>query len=221
MRYAAVSSADASRLSAVAAVATLWLAVTPAQAAPSAATLPFAAPSGDIPIDVRAEYSEFDRGNNRLVFRKLTISQGTLRVSADQASASPADFAASTWVFSGKVTFRAGLTEARCERAEMTFRDNQLKVAALRGNPAEFTTTRPDQRAPTTGKARLLEYDLGTATINMKDGASLADGGNEISGNLITYDLRRDVVSANGGAMGPVRIKIVPPSSKPQPGRRR
>lgn len=77
-----------------------------------------------LPIELDAAYSELDRRNNRLVFRNLHITQGSLAISADEATADPADFENSTWIFTGNVEIRnAGLT-AWCDKAEMSFSNN-------------------------------------------------------------------------------------------------
>ena len=59
-----------------------------------------------MPIELDAALSEFDRRNNRLIFRQLNIIQGSLAISADEATADPADFENSVWVFTGNVRSR-------------------------------------------------------------------------------------------------------------------
>lgn len=174
-------------------------------------------PDATLPIDLDADYSEFDRRNNRLVFRGLRVRQGDLAISADAATADPADFVASRWVFTGNVVIRNAEAEVRCAAADLTFRDNVLREAVLRGTPAEFTQSRSGTRLPTEGRANQLDYDPVAGRIRLLGNARLADGRNEITGEQIDYDLRREVVSAGAGSGGPVRIRIVPGES-PAPG---
>ncbi len=167
-----------------------------------------------LPIDLDAAFSEFDRRNNRLIFRQLNISQGDLAIKADEATADPADFDNSLWIFTGNVVINNGGTQTNCARAELSFRNNRLRLAVLTGEPARFTQAGTDGRAPTEGRGERLVYDLDAATIVMTTNAFLSDGKNQISGNSISYDLGREVVRAGGKDGGQVRMRITP-ESKP------
>lgn len=166
-----------------------------------------------LPIELDATYSELDRRNNRLVFRNLHITQGTLAISADEATADPADFENSTWIFTGNVQIRNAGLQAYCDKAEMSFSNNALQKTTLRGQPARFTQPRPGGGS-TEGRGDLLEYDLAAQTIQMKNNALLSDGTNEITGSNIAYDLAREIVTASNNGSGQVRMKITP---RPKP----
>jgi len=195
------------------------LAVSPGNAANAPAVPPvpqLAAPDTTLPIDLDAEFSEFDRRNDRLIFRHLNIKQGTLSIKADEATADPADFANSVWVFVGNVSIRNAETRTSSDRAELTFRDNELRKAVLTGQPAKFSQTGAEGEPTTQGHAQLLEYDVGAATIELVNDAYLSDSKNEISGNRIAYDLRREVVTAGAAEGGQVRMRITPQKDKPK-----
>lgn len=163
-----------------------------------------------LPIDLDAAFSELDRRNNRLIFRQLNIRQGALAIKADEATADPADFENSVWVFTGNVSIINAGTKASCDRAELTFRDNRLRKAILTGKPARFSQAGTGDEAATEGRGEILEYDLDAATIQMARDAWLSDGKSEISGTRIAYDLRREVVTAGGADGGQVRMRITP-----------
>ncbi|MBL8202223.1 MAG: lipopolysaccharide transport periplasmic protein LptA [Chromatiales bacterium] len=185
----------------------------------SAATraIPQLAPADPtLPIDLDAAFSELDRRNNRLIFRQLNIRQGALAIKADEATADPADFENSLWVFTGNVSIVNGGTRASCDRAELTFRDNRLRKAVLTGKPARFSQAGAGGNPDTEGRGELLEYNLDAATIEMSRDAFLSDGKSEISGSRIAYDLRREVVTAGGADGGQVRMRITP-QQKPAP----
>ena len=107
-----------------------------------------------LPIDLDAAFSEFDRRNNRLVFRQLNIRQGALAITADEATADPADFEDSVWIFTGNVIIDNAGTKASCDRAELTFRDNRLRKAVLTGQPARFSQAGTDGNPPTEGRGQ-------------------------------------------------------------------
>jgi lipopolysaccharide export system protein LptA len=173
-----------------------------------------ATPDTTLPIDLDAEFSEFDRRNDRLIFRHLNIKQGALSIQADEATADPADFANSVWVFVGNVRIRNAATRTSSDRAEMTFRDNQLRKAVLTGQPAKFSQSGAEGKPDTQGHGGVLEYDVDAATIELVNDAFLSDGKNEISGNRIAYDLRREVVTAGAAEGGQVRMRITPQQDK-------
>jgi len=170
-----------------------------------------------LPIDLDAAFSELDRRNNRLIFRQLNIRQGALAIRADEATADPADFEDSVWVFTGNVRIENAGTRTSCDRAELTFRGNKLRKAVLTGKPARFSQAGTGDNPATTGHGELLEYDLDAATIQLATDAFLSDGKSEIAGNRIAYDLRREVVTAGGTEGGQVRMRITPQQKAPPP----
>jgi lipopolysaccharide transport protein LptA len=209
-----VAGSRAERL-AVALLGALLLA-RPVAAADERPALPGIAPADtSLPIDLDAAFSELDRRNNRLIFRQLNIRQGALAIRADEATADPADFENSLWVFTGNVKIVNGGTSTDCDRAELTFRDNQLRTALLTGQPARFRQAATGQERPTEGRGGRIRYDLEAATIEISDDAWLSDGKSEIAGSRIAYDIRREVVTAGGANGGQVRMRITP---EPKPG---
>jgi lipopolysaccharide export system protein LptA len=172
-----------------------------------------------LPIELDATWSELDRRNNRLVFRNLHITQGSLAISADEATADPADFEDSTWIFTGNVQIENAGLQAWCDSAEMTFSNNALLKTSLRGKPARFVQPRAGGSS-TEGRGDLLEYDLGARSIQMTGNALLSDGSNEITGSKIAYDLGREIVTASNNGTGQVRMKFTPrkkPDMQPAP----
>lgn len=188
-----------------------WLAA----AAPAQDVLPQL--QSTLPINLDADSSEFDRRRDRLLFRGLRISQGALGIQADEAEASRLDFGDSLWIFRGNVVIQNGDTVVRCERAEMTFKGHQLRNAKLAGAPASFEQRPAAGGEATRGRAGQLDYNLGNGVISMAGDAWLSDGANEISGNRITYDLRREFVIADAEGNGQVRMKINPPEREARP----
>jgi lipopolysaccharide export system protein LptA len=179
-------------------------------AATGRAQVPDLASQAALPIDLDAASSEFDRRNNRLVFQQLHITQGTLIITADVAEATRLDFENSRWAFKGNVVIENQGARAFCDDAELTFVGHTLRDATMRGSPARFEQERPDARR-TEGRAGTMEYDARTAIIRLSQNAWLSDGANEVSGDRIAYDMRREYVTADSGGTGQVRMKIKPP----------
>lgn len=166
-----------------------------------------------LPIDLDAESSEFDRKNNKLRFRGLTIKQGLLSIKADEATATRLDFENMRWEFSGAVIVENDGTTAHCEYADILFREHRIRSAVMQGQPATFEQLRIDETRQTEGRANLMEYDVDLGIIRMSEDAWLSDGANEVSGNRISYDLNRDYIIADADDDGQVRMKIIPPEN--------
>ena len=198
--------------------ATLLAANACAADPPRGISVPALAPANPaLPIDLDAAFSEFDRRNNRLIFRQLKIKQGALEIKADEATAEPADFENSLWIFTGNVSINNADTKTDCDRAELSFRGNRLRKAVLTGKPAHFSQAGTGGNSPTEGRAQLLEYDLDATTIQLITDAFLSDGKSEISGSRIAYDLQREVVTAGGAQGDQVRMRITPPQKATSP----
>jgi lipopolysaccharide export system protein LptA len=193
---------------------TLILVTALTAAAPTWAQMPDLALQKALPISLDADSSEFDRKNDKLLFKGLRITQGSLRIEADEAEANQLDFEKSRWVFSGNVVIENIGTKAYCDYAEIFFLEHKVQNAVMRGQPAKFTQIRLEDDLKTQGRANTMEYDLQSGLISMSQDAWLSDGSNEVSGDRITYDLIREYIIADADESGQVRMKINPPEKK-------
>jgi lipopolysaccharide export system protein LptA len=199
-------------------VALLALAVTGPGHGADAPVLPVIGPDAGLPIDLEAASSRFDGRARTLTFQNVRISQGTMTIRAERGEAARLDFENSRWRFDGSVVLDNQGARVECESAELQFVDHTLRSAVLHGDPVRLEQQRGNATAPTRGSAKLMEYDVVAGTIRLTGDANLTDGANEVSGERIAYDLRREYVTADSGGGGQVRMKIQPPPRKPQGG---
>jgi len=163
------------------------------------------------PISLDAESSLFDRQTNRVEFRRLTISQGDMSISADEAIATGLDFEEGEWRFSGNVTFTLESARIDADSALMTFVDNELQTAELVGDPATLEDLGDPDADPVRGGASRLVYDNAAQVMRMLDGAWFASGQNEFRGCDLIYDLEKEQLTSGSSDCGePVVITIVP-----------
>jgi lipopolysaccharide transport protein LptA len=175
------------------------------------ALTPTAAQDDPQPISLDAESSLFDRQTNRVEFRQLTISQGDMSISADEAVASGLDFEEGEWRLTGNVTFTLESARIDADTAVMTFIDNELQTAELIGNPATLEDLGDPDADPVRGGAERLVYDNAAQVMRMLDGAWFASGQNEFRGCDLIYDLDQEQLSSGSSDCGePVVITIVP-----------
>jgi len=171
----------------------------------------------DMPITIDAESSEFDYESSRLRLRGLRLDQGNLGIRADLAETDKLDFNEGEWTFSGNVQVEADSTRLRCDDATLNFLNHQLLDARLTGDPASFEQPAPDSERVNTGAANEIVYDMSAGTLQLIGNARFSDGVNEVSGELITYDITRSRITAGAGDSGPVKILIEPPARRDVP----
>jgi lipopolysaccharide transport protein LptA len=165
----------------------------------------------DMPITIDADSSEFDYETSRLIFHGLRMDQGNLGIEADVAETDKLDFTNGQWVFTGNVIVEAENAKLYCDKATMTFVNHQLISAELQGTPATFNQYDPIAENTNIGEANNILYRLDTGTLELSEAARFSDGANEISGELITYDIAARHLSAGSGNSGPVKILIESP----------
>jgi lipopolysaccharide export system protein LptA len=181
----------------------------PARAAADIA-VPAIAPG--VPITIDADSSEFDYETRKLVFHGLRMDQGTLGIKADLAETDKLDFTDGTWIFTGNVVIETENATLLCDQARFRFIDHELTAAELKGAPARFEQRTQESGKMNSGQARKIIYDLITGTLRLLGEAQFTDGSNEISGDLITYDIEKQHLTADSGKNGPVKIVIEPPT---------
>ncbi len=171
------------------------------------------------PINLEAASSDFDYRNNTLLFRRVKITQGTLTVEAQEARATGLEFVNSQWTLQGQVRITVPDGKLSSDSATVSFRDNQIVRAQIRGQPAVFEQRLEDRKQLAQGRAGAIEYDVRNGTVQLTGDAWLSNGQNEIRGNTLIYDIGRQRVAANPGETDPggVRITINPRESAGTP----
>ena len=98
--------------------------------------------------------------------------------------------------------------------AEVTFRNNEISRAVIRGQPASFEQRLKDEQKLARGRASSIEYDVRAGTVRLSGDAWLTDGQNEIRGDTLIYDIGRQRIVGNptGRDPGGVHITIKPGS---------
>jgi len=166
----------------------------------------------DVPISIDAESSEFDYSTSRLLFRKLRMEQGDLRIESDLAETDKLDFTSGLWIFTGNVKLKTATAILQGDRAQLTFKDHQLSDALLTGQPARFEQKIDGSEKINTGEASQISYQRASQILKLKQSAQFTDGSNQVSGDQIVYDLTARRLTADSGESGPVKILIETPN---------
>jgi len=172
-------------------------------------------------ITLDAQSSELDLRTNNVLFRKPTIAQGNMSVSADQGQAagqaSGLNFDNSLWIFRGNVKISMAQGKLTADDAQINFINKVLAKAVANGKPAEF-----EQRIEKTGKiahgrADTIDYDASKGVVRLLKNAWLSDGQNEIRGEALKYNLLAQSIVADAAEQGSQRVHIIitQPPAKP------
>src|SRR5512140_610314 len=195
----AVSILNAGR-TAIACAVLLGCAASQAQDKPSPIA---AAKASKLPIDLQAASSDFDYKNNTLLFRRVKITQGEMQVTAQEASATGLNFDNSEWKLTGDVQILVPDGKLKSSSAQVTFRNNDIARAVIKGSPATFEQQLKDKGQLARGKAETIEYNVQASTVHLTGNAWLTDGQNEIRGNTLIYDIGKQRVVANPNEKDP------------------
>jgi len=169
------------------------------------------------PIDLQAASSDFDYKNNTLLFRRVQITQGQMQVMAQEASATGLNFENSEWRFQGQVQILVPDGKLESSTAQVTFRNNEIVRAVIKGAPASFEQKLKETDQLARGKAETIEYDVQASTVRLTGQAWLSDGQNEIRGNTLIYDVGKQRVVANPNETDPGGVHItINPKNPPQ-----
>lgn len=169
------------------------------------------------PITLDAASSDFDRRNERLVFREVRIQQGDIMISADEAESRDLDFSSGSWLFRGNVRLSGPMGSIEAERATVGFADHKLGKATAEGSPARFSRTMPPPEARVvTGTANRIDYDLARGELELAGQAAVRDGVREVSGGRLVYRIAEDrlIASTDDAGAERVRIVITPPEGE-------
>ena len=179
---------------------------------------PRAAPGGSGAVTLDAASSDVDYRSNMVVFRDIVITQGAVRVSAQQARATGLDFENSTWSFTGAVRITVEGGALRSDEATVNFAANRVATAKIRGKPAEFEQPRTGSQDVARGRASAIDYDVAAGSVTLLGDAWLTDGRNEIRGQQLTYDVRGQRVQSGSRPGQSDRVQITIRPRDPAPG---
>ncbi len=165
-----------------------------------------------LPISLDADSTDFDGKTSMMRFQGLRLTQGSIGIEADEGLASTLDFEDSVWKFTGNVIIDIENGHIECDSADLQFVDHQLKIAIIEGTPATFELTRPGNEEPTYAEAGRLMYNLEDSVIEFSENATITEKGNQISANVLVYDIEQQRINADssGSADGRVRITYTP-----------
>ena len=163
-------------------------------------------------MTVEFDSSELDLRNDRHELHgNVRITQGTMSIAADEATASALQTDDSRWKFERSVHLQTAEADLKSNVATAQFSNGQLRQAVATGTPAVFEQrTATDKQAR--GRAGQIEYDFAKGIIKLTDDVWFTYGDSEFRGNVVVYNVREErvVVNPDGKSNGRVNITIRP-----------
>ena len=161
-----------------------------------------------LPMDIDADNTTFDGKNSMIIFSGLRLTQGQVSIQADEGRATRMELEDSTWQFSGNVVIDIGAGRIECNSADLYFDDFRLRRAVVTGSPAVYDLRRPGSEGVTHGEAGRLQYDVDAGTIEFSGQATITEGGNQISSNMLVYNISEQRIKADSSGVDDGRVRI-------------
>jgi lipopolysaccharide export system protein LptA len=147
-------------------------------------------------ISFEAESASFDLRRGNSVFRRLSVSDGSVTIHAAEGTTTGNEANSGTLSFwdGVRVTINAGTLTA--DSGVFRFSEGQLGQGELVGDPVAFETRGEADDAAFHGTAGRIEYDGAQRTLSASDGASLTFGGTELTNCNWTYNFDDESAAA-------------------------
>jgi len=175
-------------------------------------SLPAGAQNGGEPQELLldSESLTFDGQTNLFELGGLAITQGNLRIEADEAQATGIDFdQRSEWRFTGNVRITVDSAVIGADSAVFTFDNKRLSRGELQGAPVTFTHREPERAKPLSGTANSMIYDHLARTLRMQNGRLERDR-TEIRGCDLIYNFTTEgIASGDADCENPFRLRVL------------
>ena len=172
-----------------------------------------------LPMDIDADNTTLDGKNSMIIFSGLRLTQGRISIQADEGRATRMELEDSYWHFEGNVVIDVGNGRIQCDSAELYFDEFRLRSATVTGAPALYDLQRAGTEEVTHAEAGRLDYNVDTGVIRFSDQATITEGGNQISSNVLVYNIAEQRINADstGEEDGRVRITYTPANGNELP----
>jgi lipopolysaccharide export system protein LptA len=137
----------------------------------------------------------------------VRVTQGTMSIEAQQATADAFRSENSRWQFQNSVRVRTAEAELTSESAAASFRNNQLIEARVMGSPAQFEQRGSAPERSVRGRARNITYDLASDVVTLTGDVWFSYGADEFRGDTVIYSMRDERVRVNPDGDSSGRVK--------------
>ena len=162
----------------------------------------------DIHINASLIHESYPIENQDLYFKDISLKKNDLNINADGASITDLNSNKTVFTFLGNVEIISKIVIIKCDKAILEFEENGLKNARFIGELSSFQQFDDVNEIIAAGTAQVFEYDHTKNILRMENNAWVNNGSNEVSGNLITYNLIKRNIIADSENGSPVKLII-------------
>lgn len=117
-------------------------------------------------------------------------------------------------VYEGSVELNQGSIKIHADKITVHSTKNQVSRIVCTGEPAHYQQQPEPDSALVIARANTIEYHLDRDTITLRKNASLDQKGAILKGEIINYDLKKELIEARGDEQGSGRIQMVIPPNQ-------
>ena len=143
-----------------------------------------------------------------LYFEDVSLKKNDLNINSDAASIKDLSSQTTIFTFLGNVEIISEIVIIKCDKALLEFKNNELQNAKFIGKLSSFQQFNEANELIAYGTAEIFEYEHATNILRMEENALVNNGSNEVSGNLITYNLVKRNIIADSENGSPVKLII-------------
>ncbi len=158
--------------------------------------------------DVLSINDSYTTQQQNLYFEDISLKKNDLNINSDAASIKDLNSETTVFTFLGNVEIISEIVIIKCDKALLEFKDNELKNAKFIGKLSSFQQFNEAKQLIASGTAEVFEYEHTTNILRMETNAWVNNGSNEVSGNLITYNLVKRSIIADSENGSPVKLII-------------
>ena len=138
----------------------------------------------------------------------VSSKNNDLNINSDGASITDLNSETTIFTFLGNVEIISAIVVIKCDKAILEFENNELKNARFIGELSSFQQFNDKKEVIAYGTAEVFEYENTSNILRMQNNAWVNNGSNEVSGNLITYNLVQRNIIADSENGYPVKLII-------------
>lgn len=137
-----------------------------------------------------------------------------IHIRADRAEV---DQNAETVTYRGSVVVDQGTMHVTADEMIVEYSDQKVVRITAHGTPAEYSQQLEGERGRVEADAATIVYHTRDEQVDLKGDAFLSQGGNEMTGELIHYDIVAGRVNAEAREGGAVQVTVQPASRQNAP----
>lgn len=146
--------------------------------------------------------------NQDLNSEEIPLMNKDLNINSNDASITNLNNGRTVFTFSGNVEIISEIVIIKCDKAVLEFDQHELTTTRFIGELSSFQQFDDEKEMIASGTAEVFEYDHITNVLRMENNAWVNNGSNEVTGNLITYNLVKRNIIADSENGSPVKLII-------------